>query len=274
MSRRRFLVGASTVLVGTLTLSNLKPLLARNSRSLKAEIAKKRNKFWVPTTDQFRQAENKERNSESLQDLSADFEIGSNPDFEKSFTIGVEDRLLVLTPITNGDQVTGSVHTAILNADSLEEIESLGWTIRAQGENYRAIVKKNKQRLLDITVDSNGNIVKGFMLEPGNRRKDLAGQNFVESGKAAIATTLQEIQDAAFSPQASLVAVGSPLSCLNSCLASAGLPTWLIGTLGAICALACAVTAGTGCFVCAAAVLGSFLGLGAACFERCGFRTR
>ncbi len=147
------------------------------------------------------------------------------------------------------------------STSSNQEVGSLGWNIKQQGNNYRIIAKKDKKRFADLTIDPNGTIVKGFM-DDGQQRRDLAGQNFVAQGNAAIKSVLGDLQQAESSAQAALESgrgsqantgsnvilasfqnVDSPLvgdseslllaasgfSCLNSCFSSAGLPLFIIG---------------------------------------------
>lgn len=74
--------------------------------------------------------------------------------------------------------------------------------------------------------------------------------------------------------ESDLLAAAGKLDCVNSCLGNAGLPLYLITLLGAACAVGCAITAGLGCFICVSAVFGSYLGVGAACLQKCGYRIR
>lgn len=55
---------------------------------------------------------------------------------------------------------------------------------------------------------------------------------------------------------------------LNSCLASAGVPAWVAAGLSNICAIACLITAGAGCVICIAGVIGFSGGVVYACVER------
>lgn len=71
----------------------------------------------------------------------------------------------------------------------------------------------------------------------------LHGQAFDSSGKEIDIATLQGIA-------AQAVAVG--WGCINNCLSSLGLPSWLLGVLAVICAVLCAATAGWGCYLCIA----------------------
>ncbi len=55
---------------------------------------------------------------------------------------------------------------------------------------------------------------------------------------------------------------------LNSCLASLGIPAWIAAGLSNICAIACAFTAGAGCVICIAGVIGFSGGAVTACVQR------
>lgn len=175
-SRRRFFMGGSMALASAITLSRLRPLLA-SSDSLPSDLlisARKRNRFSVPTEEQFAKADTSTRNSGSLQDLRSDSDVDSAPDFAQNFVIGVDDRLISAVPIVDRNRKNqGSVHVSVLDRVSNQEVESIGWIIRPQGKNYRAIVKKDRKRFMDITIDPNGNIIKGY-IEDGRQRQDLS----------------------------------------------------------------------------------------------------
>lgn len=66
--------------------------------------------------------------------------------------------------------------------------------------------------------------------------------------------------------------VGSPTwwSTLNSCLASQGIPAWILAGLSIICAAACVATAGAGCLVCLAAASGFGGGIVGGCIYQAG----
>lgn len=54
----------------------------------------------------------------------------------------------------------------------------------------------------------------------------------------------------------------------KKCLEDAGVATWVIGAIGAACAVGCAVTAGIGCVACVTAVAGSYGNVGVFCLNR------
>lgn len=109
------------------------------------------------------------------------------------------------------------------------------------------------------TFDDQGEIVNG-----------LPKQNFVTQGQAIKELFLEELNSSP-SEQASLVILAQAFSCLNDCLSDVGVPLYIIGLLGAACSVACAITAGLGCFYCAAAI-GAYAGAGIACLQSCGYR--
>jgi hypothetical protein len=163
INRRRFFIGGSMALASAITLSRLRPLLASSDR-LPADLlisARKRNRFSVPTDDQFMKADVSTRNSGSLQDLRADFDVDSAPDFAQNFIIGVDDKLISAVPIVDRNRKNqGSVHVSVLDRVSHQEVESIGWVIRPQGQNYRAIVKKDRKRFMDILLTPMATLLK------------------------------------------------------------------------------------------------------------------
>jgi hypothetical protein len=54
---------------------------------------------------------------------------------------------------------------------------------------------------------------------------------------------------------------------LNDCLARQGIPAWVISGVSTACAIACAITAGTGCILCLVGVVGLSTGVVSECVE-------
>jgi hypothetical protein len=227
---------------------------------------------FFPSVEQFKKGDEEIRKStNSLNDLKADLEIGDSPAFDDTLIIGFEDKLLIATPIMRGGKKIYSVNVSILDANSFQEIDSIGLAMRPQGKSYRVLGRRSKKRVLDIVIDENGIITKGFV-DDGTQKKDLAGQNFVSQGNDAIRTTRQELSDSASNLQAGLVAASDPLKCLNDCLASRGIPSWVIGVIGTVCAAVCITRAIKPCAICLGTVLGLQLNVGVLCLKQCSFR--
>ncbi len=120
MVSRRFFIGGSVALAGSIALSTLKPLVASSTIEPSLFGANQRSRFFIPTTAQFTKAESEIRSSASLNDLRSDFEAGAQPDFEQTFTIGVEDKLISIVPIIGGGKKNqNSVHASIFDPSRL-----------------------------------------------------------------------------------------------------------------------------------------------------------
>lgn len=67
-----------------------------------------------------------------------------------------------------------------------------------------------------------------------------------------------------------LQAKSGVISCLKKCFNDMGVPSWILGTIGAICGVACIGTFGTGCAVCFSGVLAGYgtgaINCGVKCF--------
>jgi hypothetical protein len=234
-----------------------------------------RGRFSLPSDKQLREVGAKGRANKlrGLQEVSSDpdSEAGSSYNFDDSLVIGFEDKLAVVTPISNkGGKMIGGFSVSVLNKDTYDEVDTIRCVVRENGKNYRMIVTKAKERILDVFVSEDGSILKGFSLSNG-AKIDLSGKNFITEGKASEALVLQELRQSDSLGQASLMVALTPYQCLTSCLSSLGLKGYLITVFGALCGVVCALTAGAGCYLCAFAYLGLNLGAGARCFKDCGY---
>lgn len=148
----------------------------------------------------------------------------------------------------------------IVDVNTRTLVGSVAWTIEDTAVGHEANFWQNGELKFTATFNDQGQIVSG-----------LPNQNFVTQGQAIKELFLEELNSSS-SEQASLVIITQAFSCLNNCLSAIGVPLYIIGLLGAVCSVACAITAGLGCFYCAAAIFGAYAGAGGACLQRCGYR--
>lgn len=129
--------------------------------------------------------------------------------------------------------------------------------LRADGR-IRTVDTDNDAVIMDIVVTQEGKVLEGFVIDSNNKRRDaVAVSAEVSAGThpAPIDTTQRGYWDF--------------INCFNDCLALNGVPVWLITGVGIICAVACAVTVGWGCFVCLNAVVAGYTTITTWCWLEC-----
>lgn len=200
------------------------------------------------------------KSSEIFKNLKKYVGPGFTQDTQESFVIQRDDKVFVAVPFKYKGDSTDSVFVGIVDINTRTLLGSVAWTIEDTDVGHEANFWQNGELKFTATFNDQGQIVRG-----------LPNQNFVKQGQATKELFLEELNSSS-SDQASLVIVAQAFSCLNNCLSAIGVPLYIIGFLGAACSVACALTAGLGCFYCAAAVFGAYAGAGAACLQRCGYR--
>jgi hypothetical protein len=91
-----------------------------------------------------------------------------------------------------------------------------------------------------------------------------AGMKIWQDG-ALVRDVVVTDSDASTDQGATVQTAGWSFNKFKQCLNKAGVMSATIGLLGAACAVACAITAGTGCLACVAAVLGGNTGMMGTC---------
>ena len=199
------------------------------------------------------------QSSEVFKNLRKYLGSGFAQNTQESFVIQRDDKVFVAVPFKYKGDSTDSVFVGIVDINIRMLLGSIAWTIEDTDVGHEANFWQNGELKFTTTFNNQGQIVQ----DPSN-------QNFVRQGQATQQLFLEELNSS--SSQASLVLVAQAFSCLNNCLSAIGVPLYIIGLLGAACSVACALTAGLGCFYCAAAVFGAYAGAGAACLRNCGYR--
>lgn len=174
---------------------------------------------------------------------------------------------IVAVPVTIGNSFNGGVFAALVDRTDQTIQQTFACAIESHDNRHHAHVKLNDQVILDATFDENGTVVTGWIHRSKGEQQSIAGQNNVLKGLYA-----WEDLRKSFAQQGSSIGIQqSSFECLNACLSNAGLPLYLLALIGTVCAVACAITAGFGCFACLSALLGGLLGVGLRCLVNCGY---
>ena len=124
-----------------------------------------------------------------------------------------------------------------------------GYEIHFDQSNGRII--ETRSALFD-RIDSNTVSVKFFINDILHVNIVVNNEGTVLQGKATDINgneiSLAQLQ------RMSTQSVDLSWGCLNSCLASLGVPNWVLGVFAVICAVVCVGTAGWGCYACIAGV--------------------
>jgi hypothetical protein len=190
------------------------------------------------------------------------------------------DAFVVISINYRGSSLGGSFVTR-LNRKQRKLQEAMAWKIEDTSTGHHALVWHNDQLTTDVTLNDQGTVVSGWVTQATGAgeqtrtgaRSNISGQNFVPQAKAAVDIFATELGIKSSSQSFPNYDVAQPQSikCLNSCLSNAGIPFYILGLIGVGCGVACAITAGLGCFACLAATLGGYLGVGLRCLKNCGY---
>ena len=168
----------------------------------------------------------------------------------KKFTNFVENEVSKLDQLTPGGETP---RVFIVNGRIIVQYAIVGG---AGYSGYEVHFDENSGRLIEtrsalLVYDEDRNVVAKFFINDNLRLdavftdegKLLRGQAFDDNGKEIDIATLQGV---------TAQAVTMDWGCVNSCLSSLGLPSWLLGVLAVICAAVCIASAGWGCYLCIA----------------------
>lgn len=194
--------------------------------------------------------------------LTQPFSIGSG-----AIIAGHGAHAFVAMPVTTGSKLNGSAFVALVDRAQRNVQQTLAWTIEDRGNQHHARVKLNGQVIVDATFDDTGTVVTGWVRGNNGEQQSIAGQNRVRDGQRA----LDELRRSTAQRGPGVGTQQSSFDCLNACLSNAGLPLYLLALIATICAIACAITVGFGCFACLSGLLGGLLGVGLRCLVNCGY---
>ncbi len=266
-SRRRNFIKYTTLLVGSLFVTRIKPL---NAKTL-LEKDKPRDGILVgqenkPKWSKLPQEDAKAiaavvKSSEVFNKFKKYLESVFIQDIRESFVIQRDDKAFVAVPFNKyrGNTIN-NIFVGIVDINTQTLLGSLAWTIEDTAVGHEANFWQNGELKFTATFNDLGEIVIN----------GLPNQDFVAQGQAIKKLFLEELNSSP-SDQASLVILSQTFSCLNNCLSAIGVPLYIVGLIGAACSVACAITAGLGCFVCASAIFGAYAGAGVACLQNCGY---
>ena len=194
--------------------------------------------------------------------LAPQFVVG-----EGAGVFGRGDIAFVAVPITCQNKANGSAFAAVVDRKFQQVNQTMAWTIEDADGLHHAQVQLNGQAILDATFDNNGTVVSGWVRDAKGGTQSIVGQNTVAEGRKALDDLRRSLQ----THGDGITTQQSSFDCLNACLSSAGLPLYLLALIGVVCAIACAITAGFGCFACLSGLLGGLLGTGLRCLVNCGY---
>lgn len=183
---------------------------------------------------------------EFMKKYKCDMENATVRDFDEAYGAGYVG---VFFPIKDNTGKSYSFYSVLLNKKDKTLVGTTAVIFNKVGKVYHATVMKDGKEIISSKITEEGKIIEGWGLTPDGSKVDLAGVGI--KGK-------------------NNVSAQGWWSCFNDCLASQGVAAWAIALLASICGIACAVTVGTGCFVCLGGVTFITSGVIGYCGGYCG----
>lgn len=157
---------------------------------------------------------------------------------------GTETLYYAYYPLKGENVEKDSNFIVILNESGkiIEDYSLFG--VREKSGKVASKVIKNNKLIYNAEINKSGEVESGFVIKDNGEKIDLTKSMSSQGFKQW-------------------------WNCFNSCLSGQGVASWAIAALATLCGVACASTAGAGCYACLLAadvVTGSVIGV---CYGRC-----
>lgn len=175
--------------------------------------------------------------------LKDQYEFETNNVVVKQFSEADESKYVVRVPIKDNTGYNYSAYAVFFDKEKNNPESILFHFNKSENDLYHftAITKSSK---LEADIKENGEIVNGTSIDSSGVSQDL--KSILEAKKQAANTP--DLISKIFTIKTALA--DGFWSCMNSCLAGLGVPSWIIAALGVACAAVCVGTAGTACLLC------------------------
>lgn len=168
--------------------------------------------------------------------------------------VSVGENALLIAPLLHNAQDGGGGMAVVVDRKSGAVQGCLGYVVEDDNEHKHVRVFDGTKQMADLMLNLAGIVLNGWVLQPGGARTTLTNRDLTDRGREAQAAFLQTLRNSFATPDTSDVVTaysgGNFWGCMNSCLSSMGVPSWVIGAIGAVCLAACVGTLGAGCVAC------------------------
>jgi hypothetical protein len=200
--------------------------------------------------------------SSRFQELKAKYDVDQLHTVIQRFSINGKDVTTVCIPIKDNTGYSYSKYIVQYDSDG-NYIDSLLFAFQKTGSTYDFIAQ-NDHIKVKANIAENGSILSGAFTDEHGQQNDLIP---LLRSKGLEGNKKPNPLVSLLSPRPAYAA--GWWSCFNNCLASQGVPSWVITGISIACGLICIGTAGTACVWCILTAAAGWGAIGLTCAEYC-----
>lgn len=208
----------------------------------------------------------------------------------RAIALSRNDQVLVVIPFWHDGNAKGAAFATTFDKTTEAVLASAGWATETIGTLHRVRIWINGLLTADLQIDNTDMVVAGWRMRDGVKEqlvnfrdtnsRERVGE-LLQSTGFKTENIIDETQNSSGSTNSfelCLEQIGvntahaDYYSCVNNCLASAGVPSYIIAAISIACIPICVISAGAGCIACAtlagAALVGTVIGCLVGCWGR------